>query len=171
MTTDTPDEKRFISSGSGERLKDKWGTGIGSTPYTGFVAIPEAMLRGQKDLGINPTEMVVLQNILMHWWHPDKMPFPSNEGIAKRMGVETRTVQRAMRSLETQGLIEREVTRYQDKESQSIISKRHINLTGLVAKVQDIARNLRTWNRNQKAELDARRVAAQAIEDRRNMNF
>lgn len=127
------------------RLAEKWGSAVGESPHTGFVVVPEVLLRGQANLGIRSTEMVVLQNILMHWWRADQKPFPSNESIAKRMGVRTRTVQRAMQTLQQQGLIDREVTRHRDDENQTFRSHRRIDLSGLVKKAQVIAERIRYW--------------------------
>jgi MarR-like DNA-binding transcriptional regulator SgrR of sgrS sRNA len=51
--------------------------------------------------------MVVLVNILMHWWEsePDKMPHPRPEQIAKRIGTTPRTVQRCIDRLSKAGLL------------------------------------------------------------------
>jgi hypothetical protein len=61
-----------------------------------FQIVPDLLLKNQKTLGLNATEMVVLLNVLMHWWHRDQKPFPRSTTIAKRMGITVRTVQRAL---------------------------------------------------------------------------
>lgn len=61
----------------------------------------------QDELKLNPTELVVLLNVLMHWWYRDQKPFPRPTTIARRMGSTVRTVQRAITKLEKEGLIAR----------------------------------------------------------------
>jgi DNA-binding transcriptional ArsR family regulator len=64
-------------------------------------------LRAQEKLGLSPTDLIVLLNILMHWWHRDRRPTPRSTAIAKRSGIGHRTVQRSLRRLEKLGLVER----------------------------------------------------------------
>ena len=82
---------------------EKWG----EAARAGFQAVPDLLLKNQKTLGINAVELVVLLNVLMHWWYRDQKPFPRPTTIAKRMGANVRTVQRAISALEAAGLIER----------------------------------------------------------------
>ena len=82
------------------QIRQKWGNAVGKGGLTGYLALPEALIRGQHRLGLSSTEMMVLINILMHWWNVERMPFPGNNAIAKRMGIDTRTVQRACATLE-----------------------------------------------------------------------
>lgn len=87
----------------GAAVQDKWG----EAARGGFQAVPDILLKGQKQLGLNSTELVVLLNVLMHWWYRDQKPFPRSTTIAKRMGSDVRTVQRALAKLEELELIER----------------------------------------------------------------
>ena len=45
--------------------------------------------------------MVVLLNILMHWWErePENLPHPRPDQIAQRIGTSPRTVQRCIGNL------------------------------------------------------------------------
>jgi hypothetical protein len=61
----------------------------------GFSQIPDALLKSQSRLGIDPVEMNVLFNLISFWWLADELPFPSADALAKRMGVQSRTVRRA----------------------------------------------------------------------------
>jgi hypothetical protein len=88
---------------STDPIFDKWG----DAARAGFQAVPDLLLKNQKDLGINAVELVVLLNVLMHWWYRDQKPFPRPTTIAKRMGANIRTVQRALAALEEGGLIVR----------------------------------------------------------------
>ncbi|WP_379548987.1 helix-turn-helix domain-containing protein [Qipengyuania sp. DSG2-2] len=49
--------------------------------------------------------MLVLINLLAHWWSPDSTVFPRNSIIARRMDVDPRTVQRATKKLRDKGLM------------------------------------------------------------------
>lgn len=86
-------------------VKEKWQGAVNEG--SGFVAIPMALLRLQSKYELNPTDMLVLINLLAHWWDPSKPVFPRSSTIAKRMGVDLRTVQRATRKMERAGLIEK----------------------------------------------------------------
>lgn len=87
-------------------VKDKWLGAV--TEGSGFVAIPMALLRLQTKLKLTPTDMVVLINLLAHWWDPERAVFPRSTTIAIRMGVAKRTVQRSTRKMVNAGLIKRE---------------------------------------------------------------
>jgi hypothetical protein len=106
---------------------EKWG----DVAYGGFQIVPDLLLKNQKNLGLNATEMVVLLNVLMHWWYRNQKPFPRSTTISKRMGITVRSVQRALIALEDGGLLEREKG-----------SKRatFLNPDGLVRKLSELAK-------------------------------
>lgn len=105
-------------------IKDKWQGAV--TQGSGFVAIPVALLRLQTKYGLTPTEMLVLINLLAHWWDPARAVFPRSTTIASRMGVDTRTVQRATAKMEKSGLITRDI---------DIHGRRVFSFEGLVAQL------------------------------------
>lgn len=72
----------------------------GEASRGGFQAVPDILLKKQDILGLSATELVVLLNILMHWWYPAQKPFPRSSTIAHRMGISPRTVQRAIQHIE-----------------------------------------------------------------------
>jgi DNA-binding MarR family transcriptional regulator len=82
-------------------VNEKWG----EAARGGFQAVPDLLLKNQDELKLNPTELVVLLNVLMHWWYRDQKPFPRPTTIARRMGSTVRTVQRAITKLENEGLL------------------------------------------------------------------
>lgn len=84
-------------------IQDRWGAGLGG----GFVVIPSVLLQHQGELGLDCEEMVVLANLLSHWWHDERMPYPRTESIAKRTGISRRTVQRRIKQLEVKGFLKR----------------------------------------------------------------
>lgn len=87
-------------------VKQKWQGAV--TQGSGFVAVPMALLRLQSRYELTPTELLVLINLLAHWWDPSRAVYPRSTTIAKRMGVDTRTVQRATLKLMKKGLLERD---------------------------------------------------------------
>lgn len=94
------------------------------------MAVPVALLRLQTRYRLSPTEMLVLINLLAHWWDPARAVFPRSTTIAKRMGIDTRTVQRATSKMEKAGLITRGI----DADGRRVFS-----FEGLVAKlVRDV---------------------------------
>lgn len=81
----------------------KWGEALDS----GFVVIPNALLRHQHKLGLNDGEIVVLLNLLMSWWGLSELPHIQTTTIANRMHVTRRTIQRHIESLELKNFIRR----------------------------------------------------------------
>lgn len=87
-------------------IKEKWQGAV--TDGSGFVAIPVALLRLQTKYRLTPTEMLVVMNLLAHWWDPKRSVFPRTTTIATRMGVDKRTVQRAINKVASLGLLSKE---------------------------------------------------------------
>jgi predicted transcriptional regulator len=86
-------------------IKEKWQGAV--TASSGFVAVPVSLLRLQTQLKLSATDMLVLINLLAHWWDPERSVFPRSTTIAQRMGVTKRTVQRSTNKLLKRGLVER----------------------------------------------------------------
>jgi DNA-binding transcriptional ArsR family regulator len=86
-----------------DTIVERWGPAVDA----GFTAVPNALVRAQDKLGLSATDLVVLLNIVMHWWHRDRRPTPRSTAIAKRSGMGHRTVQRSLKKLERKGLISR----------------------------------------------------------------
>ena len=101
--TDTEQDSLLQTDGRRPTLaySGEMGQGGGSRVPT---LVPDVLLKSQTSLGLNATELVVLLNLTMHWWFPKQKPFPRSQTIAQRMGVDVRTVQRAMSSRLAQNL-------------------------------------------------------------------
>lgn len=146
------------------QIRKKWGSAVDGGGLTGFLALPEVLIRSQKRLQLTSTEMMVLINILMHWWYADVKPFPGNYAIAKRMGVSRRTVQRAIKSMESKGLIRTnpEIATKDDRttdvnwtdededEDEDVLKTpystvRRIDLSGLVYRLNECAEDLKNY--------------------------
>lgn len=81
---------------------EKWSEEVTSK---GFQIVPDLLLKKQAALGITAPEMVVLLNVLMHWWKRDSAVFPSAESIAERIGINRRSVDRSVEGLMKKGLL------------------------------------------------------------------
>ena len=103
----TADQGDALADAVPMTVKEKWQGAV--TEGSGFVAVPMSLLRLQTKLKLTPTDMVVLVNLLAHWWDPSRAVFPRSTTIAARMGVAKRTVQRSMQKMVKAGLIEREM--------------------------------------------------------------
>lgn len=108
----------------------KWGSALNA----GFQIVPDALLKHQHRLGLGANDLVVLINITMSWWYPERLPYPRTTTIARRMGVGIRTVQRSLRRLEELDLIERVPRRPADASTTVAF-----DLSGLVRKLQRFA--------------------------------
>lgn len=63
-------------------VKAKWQGAVNEG--SGFVAVPMSLLRLQSRYNLNPTDMLVLINLLAHWWDPSQPVYPRSTTIAKR---------------------------------------------------------------------------------------
>lgn len=86
-----------------DSIPDRWGDAVSA----GFIAVPNILVKAQTRLDLSPIDIVVILNIIMHWWHRDRRPSPRSTAIAKRSGLGHRTVQRSLRRLEDRGLVRR----------------------------------------------------------------
>ncbi len=106
-----------------------WGSSVYGHGYTG---IPSILIQGQRRLGISPTQMNIIVQLLDYWREPSRKPFPLKQDLAERLGVTQKTIQNNIRALEKAGLIARELRRTAAGDWNSNI----YHLDGLVQKVQ-----------------------------------
>lgn len=112
----------------------KWGSAV-SSGRNGYQVLPDILLRSQRQLDLDATDVLVLINITLHWWEPERWPHPRPGAIAKRMGVTVRTVERHILRLCERGLVE-----WMPWESNGDgPSIRRFNLQGLVEKLEELA--------------------------------
>jgi predicted transcriptional regulator len=133
MNTQSDDQ---VSTHNLTSPKTKWGRAV-TGGRNGYQLLPDVLVRNQHRLGLTSTEMVVLVNILMHWWEsePEKMPHPRAEQIAKRIGSSTRTVQRCVDKMCSAGLLEWMAP----ERGKNGLTVRPLNVQGLVQKLQKFA--------------------------------
>lgn len=72
----------------------------------GFTAVPNLLLRHRADLGLTPTECLVIIAIDSFRW-TNQYPWPSLEALSKRSGFSTRTVSRTVTNLERMRILKR----------------------------------------------------------------
>ena len=132
-----------------------WGSAVYGHGYTG---IPSILIQGQRRLGITPTQMNIIIQLLDYWREPSRKPFPTKADLAERLGVTDKTIQNNIRELEKAGLVQREQRRTAAGDWNSNI----YHLDGLVQKIQalepDFAEAKRKrWEAKAKAETPAGR--------------
>lgn len=77
----------------------------GEAATAGWSPVPDVLLFNQHRLKIQSDDLVVLLNLMAHYYVKNEMPFIRPTTIAKRMGVSQRSVQRSIARLRKQGLI------------------------------------------------------------------
>jgi predicted transcriptional regulator len=112
--------------------QDKWGN---KTLDIGFCIVPSILLRAQQRLGLNPTQLVILIQLLDYWWDRKNKPFPSKRELGSRLGLGPRQVQRYLADLENAGFIQRE-ERYISGKGRS---SNKYDLSGLVSKLNELS--------------------------------
>lgn len=81
----------------------------------GWNAIPSIIIEKQEALGLDALDMNIIIHLSNYWWHADRLPCPSVATIAKAIGVQPRTVQKRIATLQALGLltrVERRQTRF-----------------------------------------------------------
>ncbi len=119
-------EKRRV--GSTEKI---WGKPVLKHGYAG---IPSILIRSQARLGLSPTQMNIIVQLLDYWFDPNRPPFPSKKDLAGRIGVTAKTIQNNIRELEKAGYIERQMRRTRSGDWNSNI----YHLDGLVKKIRKL---------------------------------
>lgn len=109
----------------------KWGK---RTMKCKFCIVPALLLRAQGRLGISPTQLAIILQIMDYWWNPKAWPWVSKADLAARLNISEKIIQRNLKELEDAGLVRR-VTRV-------IEHRRRANgydLEGLVNKLDSLA--------------------------------
>jgi predicted transcriptional regulator len=101
----------------------------------GMTSLPTLLFVAQAELGLKPTQLNVLLQLLSFWYTPERKPFPRKSVIAARTGLTERQVQRTIASLKKTGFLE---TKEMKLDHGGIISNEY-DLSGLVEKLRRIA--------------------------------
>lgn len=119
-----PDTKKRISS-----TEKIWGKSVISH---GYAAIPSILLKSQRRLGINATQLNLIVQLLEHWYDPSRPPFPTKRQLADRIGVHPKTIQLNIKALEKAGYIQRQ----KQKTAAGDWGSNIYHLDGLVEKIK-----------------------------------
>ncbi len=100
----------------------------------GFQTIPNILIQAQRDLKLDPLDVLIILHINQHWWKASELPYPKPGLIAERIGVSRRTIERRLSALEKAQLIKR-----LPSEERRGVSVRKIQLTGLIERLSKLA--------------------------------
>ncbi|MES9948962.1 MAG: helix-turn-helix domain-containing protein [Candidatus Thiodiazotropha sp.] len=112
-----------------QESEKKWGKEV---MKIGFCIVPSLLLRAQRRLGLNPTQLAVLMQLADYWWDKERKPYPSKKALSERLGIGPRQVQRYLAELEAAGLIKRIERRAAHKGKLS----NYYDLSGLVERLK-----------------------------------
>ncbi len=100
-TTDkvAPEKKSRKSPAS-----QKWGAKVMDS---GFCMLPSLLLRAQRRLHLNPTQLAVLIQIVDHWWDAGRKPYPSKKELSQRLGIGADHKGRMSNMYDLQGLVDK----------------------------------------------------------------
>lgn len=115
---------------------EKWGQAVMDL---GFCLVPSLLLRAQRRLNLNPTQLAVLLQLCDFWWDKDRKPFPSKETLSQRLSLSERQVQRYIAELEQEGL----VRRIERRASNGGKLSNTYDLSGLVKRLQALEPDFR----------------------------
>lgn len=137
LDEDAPEGEAKRSPAKASRASEaKWGSAV---MKLGFCIVPSLLLRAQRRLQLNPTQLAVLMQLCDYWWEETRKPYPSKEALAQRLGLSARQVQRYIAELEEAGLVRRIERRapHGGKLSNTY------DLSGLVARLQELEPDFR----------------------------
>lgn len=80
----------------------KWGK---PAIAAGFTLFPSVLLHKQHALGLDCIDVVIILQILKHWWHAESAPYPSQVQLAKTMNIDLSTIKRHLARLKSAGLV------------------------------------------------------------------
>lgn len=85
-------------------LEEKWGHKALSH---GWTAVPNTLVRGMSELGIDPTSLAILLYLSVFWWESEKLPYPSIQRMSKEIGVSSKTIERKLSQMEKNRILVR----------------------------------------------------------------
>ena len=132
------------ASGKTRESEKKWGRKVMAL---GFCVVPSLLLRAQRRLGLNPTQLAVLLQLCDYWWESKRRPFPGKKALAQRLGLGPRQVQRYIAELESVGLVQR-IERKADHGGKQTNT---YDLSGLVDRLKSLEPEFRAVEEKAKA--------------------
>jgi hypothetical protein len=110
----------------------RWGLKV---TKIGYCPVPSLLLRAQRRLGLSPSHLAVLLQIIEHWWDASRAPYPSKAELSDRLGISKRQIQRYITEMEQGGLLIR-IPYYGDSGGRE---NNRYDLSGLVKRLAEIA--------------------------------
>ena len=93
------------------RIAARWTPRLAAQGYTAvtnvFLEAYAELVTGPGERGLNSTEAMLIVHLMSFKWD-GRLPFPKVGLLARRMGLTTRAVRAALKSLEDRGLVARE---------------------------------------------------------------
>jgi predicted transcriptional regulator len=83
--------------------EEKWGVTLVDA---GWTLIPSTILERQQALGLDPVDLNILLQLARYWWQAGNPPRPAINTIALCVGRSQSSVQRRLKKMERDGLIE-----------------------------------------------------------------
>jgi DNA-binding MarR family transcriptional regulator len=117
----------------------------------GFCIIPSLLLRAQRRLKLNPTQLALLMHLADYWWDVGRKPFPSKATLGERLGLSARQVQRHIAEMERMKLVQRIERTGKHKGKLTNV----YDLTGLVERLKDLAPEFKKVEEEAKAKRKA----------------
>jgi predicted transcriptional regulator len=77
----------------------------------GWTIIPNILIEQQRALGLDSLDINILMHLALNWEKAAERPAPSKKSLGDAIGVDPRTIQRRIASLQARGLILREERR------------------------------------------------------------
>jgi predicted transcriptional regulator len=159
LDEDAPEDAAKSSPTKASRASEaKWGAAV---MKLGFCIVPSLLLRAQRRLQLNPTQLAVLMQLCDYWWEEARKPYPSKEALAQRLGLSARQVQRYIAELEEAGLVQRLERRAPHGGKLSNI----YDLSGLVARLKELEPDFRAMEEENRQRRKA--VAQRGFRTRR----
>lgn len=126
----------------------KWGKAVMDR---GFCIVPSLILRAQRRLGLNPTQLAVIMHLADYWWDVGRKPYPSKKTLGERLNLSPRQVQRIIADLEAAGLVKRisRVASHRGKLSNIY------DLSGLVERLKELEPEFRKVDEDTKSRRQA----------------
>ena len=128
----TDGEASAVPGKGSKSIAARWGANVAKI---GYCPVPSILLRAQRRLGLNPSQLAVLLQIVEHWWDASRAPYPSKAELSDRLGISERQIQRYIKQMEEAGLLAR-VAYYGDSGGRE---NNRYDLSGLVNRLAKIA--------------------------------
>lgn len=103
MATPTSPKPKSVATAD-TALTARWGAEVLSHGFTGF---PDVIFKYQKALKLKPLDVLILLHLASYWREKSNFPWPAKATIAEAIGVDPRTVQRAIKGMEELGYVKR----------------------------------------------------------------